>query len=249
MRKVLVAIAAFAVIAIPAASLAQEDAAPPAEEAAAAPAEESTASHAEEGAAEKGLHLKLGLGVGYGIPMGDAEKDEKLSDLYSAEIPIELEASYKFTHAISAGLYVGYGLGLVSSNELDGGCVTGPCPKASDVYDSIASWRFGVQGEYEFGKVGPALPFAALRVGYVTETITMKDGGGTEKVNGWEYLTLIGGADFEVAHGFAVGPFVSLALGQYTTAKAEGAESESIPSAERAMHEWLTIGVRGAFTL
>jgi hypothetical protein len=241
MRKVLVAIAAFAVIAIPAASLAQEDAAPPAEEAAAAPAEESTASHAEEGTAKHGLQLKLGLGVGYGLPMGDVVKHEKLSDLYSAEIPIELEASYRFTHAISAGVYVGYGLGLVSSKEVEG-------VKASDVYDSIASWRFGVQGEYEFGKVGPALPFAALRVGYVTESIGLK-GGETMKASGWEYLTLIGGADFEVAESFGVGPFASFSLGQYTTEEVPGFESESIPSEERAMHQWLTIGLRGAFTL
>jgi hypothetical protein len=217
MRNALVALAAFAILAAPA------------------------ASRAEEGAAEHGLQLKLGLGLGYGIPMGDVVKDEKLSDLYGGEIPVELEASYRFTHAISAGVYVGYGLGLVSSKEVNG-------EKASDFIDSIASWRFGVQGEYEFAKVGPALPFAALRVGYVTESIGLK-GGETMKASGWEYLTLIGGADFEVAKSFGVGPFVSFSLGQYTTEKVPGGSSESIPSDERAMHEWLTIGVRGSFAL
>ncbi len=217
MRNALFALAALAVLATPA------------------------APRAEEGAAEHGLRVKLGLGLGYGLPLGDVAKDEKLSNLYSGEIPVELEASYRFTHAISAGVYAGYGLGLVSSKEVNG-------EKASDAIDSIGTFRFGVQGEYEFAKVGPALPFAALRAGYVTESIGFKDGG-TAKASGWEYLTVIGGADFEVARSFAVGPFVSFSLGQYTTEKAPGGASESIPSGERAMHEWLTVGVRGAFEL
>ncbi len=258
MRKALVAVAALAFLAAPAASRAQEEAAAPAEgnaaapaqeeaaapaqESAAAPAEESAASHEEKGEAKHGLQLKLGLGAGYGLPMGYVKGNEKLSEIYSGEIPIELEVSYKFTHAISAGVYAGYGLGLVSK-EVDAMGMS-----ASDHLDSIASWRFGVQGEYELGKLGPAVPFAALRVGYVMENIAHK-GGGTEKASGFEYLTAIVGADFEITESFGVGPFVSYALGQYAAEAAPGASSESIPSAERAMHEWLTIGLRGAFTL
>jgi hypothetical protein len=194
------------------------------------------ASRANEG--EGAERFKLGVGVGYSLPFGDARKVEgesvALSDVYSGEAPVELEFTYKLTHAISAGVYAGYGYGMVAS-------------KSSDALSSITSWRLGVQGEYEFAKVGPAIPFAAVRIGYVTETLEGKDGVGSGSASGWEYLTLIGGADFEVAKGFAVGPFVSLALGQYTTEKSPGGESESIPSGDRTMHEWLTIGVRGSF--
>ncbi len=200
------------------------------------------AAFAEEAPeAKHGIPLKLGIATGYGNPMGDATKDNKLSDVYSGEVPLELELSYEFTHAISAGLYFGYGYGLLSSNDVNGF-------KASDEFDSISALRFGVQGEYEFGKVGPALPFAALRVGYVSESAKVA-AGGTEKTSGWEYFTLVGGADFEAGKGFAVGPFVSFSLGQYTSETPAGGSSESIPSSDRALHEWLTIGVRGSYSL
>lgn len=201
------------------------------------------ATFAEEAPqAKSAIPLKLAIGTGYGIPMGDALKDHKLSDTYAGEIPVELELSYKVNHAISAGLYFGYGYGLVSSNELM------PGMKASDHFDSLSALRFGVQGEYEFGKVGPALPFAGLRVGYVSESAKLA-AGGTSKTTGWEYFTLVGGAEFEAGEGFAVGPFVSFSLGQYTNEKPAGEASASIPSSERAMHEWLTIGVRGSYSL
>src|SRR5512133_934226 len=179
----------------------------------------------EAPAADHGLKLEVGLGTGYGIPMGDAKKDEKLADVYAGEVPVVLEVSYRFTHAISAGVSAGYGLGFVSSFEVNG-------RKAGEELESISALRFGVQGEYEFAKVGPVVPFAAVRVGYVSESLKLKDGGGTSKASGWEYLTLVGGADFEVAHGFAVGPFVSFSLGQYTNEQAAGGSSESIPSGE-----------------
>jgi hypothetical protein len=217
MRKAVIALAALAALAAP------------------------QASRANEGG-EGGERFKLGVGLGYSVPLGDARKvtdatgstTEALSDVYSGEAPVELELTYKLTHAISAGVYGGYGYGLVAS-------------KSSDAFSSISSWRFGVQGEYEFGKVGPAIPFAALRVGYVTETLNGKNGLENASASGWEYFTLIGGADFEVAKGLAVGPFVSFAVGQYTTVKEPGGSSESIPSGDRTLHEWLTIGVRGSF--
>jgi hypothetical protein len=217
MRKAVIALAALAALAAPQASRAHEGG---------------------EGG-EGGERFKLGVGVGYSIPFGDVRKaadgsSVALSDVYSGEAPVELEFTYKLTHAISAGVYGGYGYGMVGS-------------KANDELSSITTWRFGVQGEYEFAKVGPAIPFAALRVGYVTESTQAKNGAGTGSASGWEYFTLIGGADFDVAKGFAVGPFVSFAVGQYTDEKAPGGSSESIPSGDRTLHQWLTLGVRGSF--
>lgn len=219
MCKTFVVITVAFVLAVPATSRAEE------------PAEPEAAMH--------GLRLKLGAGVGYGIPLGYIAKEEKLSNLYLGEIPIELEASYRLTHAISAGVYAGYGFGLVSSSEIDG-------VKTSDEVDSIGSWRLGAELEYEFPEVGPAHFFTALRTGYVMEKIKLSDGG-TDRASGWEYVTLMGGSDFEVTERFAFGPFVGFSLGQYTMENLDGASKERIPSGERALHEWLNIGVRGVF--
>jgi len=49
------------------------------------------ASRASEGEEEGGQQFKLGLGIGYSMPFGDALKGESMTNLYSGEIPIELE--------------------------------------------------------------------------------------------------------------------------------------------------------------
>jgi len=196
------------------------------------------ASRAGEGAPM----FKLGLGLGYSMPYGDARKGESMTNLYSGEIPIELEFTYQVTHALSLGVYGGYGHGIVTpSGRLAPGIA------ASGVVDSIATYRVGLQAEWEFGKYGPGTPFVGARTGYVTENVTGKNGYGNGSASGWEYLTLIAGSDFEVAKSFAVAPFVSAAIGTYTEVKPAGESSTSIPSAEQTIHGWLTIGVRGTF--
>src|SRR5262245_15293263 len=38
--------------------------------------------------------IKLGLRLGYGLPLGDAAKDAPLSDTFSGQIPIWIDAGY-----------------------------------------------------------------------------------------------------------------------------------------------------------
>ena len=219
MRKSLVALAATAALLAPMAS---------------------RASEGEEG----GQMLKLGLGIGYSMPFGDALKGESMTNLYSGEIPIELELSYKLTHAFSLGVYGGYGYGIVTpSGRLEADVA------ASGVIQSIATWRVGVQGEYELGKMGAGTPFLGARVGYVTESVTGKNGWGNSSASGWEWLTLVFGVDFQAARGVAIAPYVSGAIGQYTDLKPAGGSSASIPGGDQTLHGWLTIGVRGTYGL
>lgn len=196
-------------------------------------------ARASEGAEQR---FKLGVGLGFGMPYGDALKGQSLASIYMGEIPIDVDFSYRITPSFSAGVYGGYAYGLVSRS----GRVTSST-YTSEVVDGIATWRFGVQAEYEFGKMGAAMPFLAARVGYVTETLKGKNGVGDSTASGWEYLTLIGGVDFQVAPRFTVGPFLSGALGEYTDEKLAGGSSQSIPDGDRTLHGWITIGVRGTW--
>ncbi len=196
------------------------------------------ASRAEEGAPM----FKVGLSLGYSMPYGDAQKGESMSNVYSGEIPIELELTYKLTHSFGLGVYAGYGYGIITPS---GRVAEGVA--ASGVIGSAATYRFGVQGEWEFGKMGAAMPFIGARIGYVTENLTGKNDWPNSSASGWEWLTLVGGADFEVSKSFTAGPFASAAIGTYTTAKPPGGSSESIPDAEQTLHGWLTVGVRGTF--
>jgi hypothetical protein len=125
------------------------------------------------------------------------------------------------------------------------------CPSGADC--SASDLRFGVQGQYHLSPVETLDPWFGLGIGYESASMTAKAGGQEAKTSysGLEFLNLQAGLDYKLSPAFGVGPFLSFSLGQYSsydvTVPGMGKLSGSIP--EKAMHEWLTIGVRGAFTL
>jgi hypothetical protein len=56
----------------------------------------------------------IGLRVGYALPSGDLQKDLKLSDQISSQVPIQLDLMYRLTPQASAGVYVSYGFDQVA---------------------------------------------------------------------------------------------------------------------------------------
>jgi hypothetical protein len=79
---------------------------------------------------------------------------------------------------------------------------------------------------------------------------------GSTKVSysGWQ-AGVQGGADWAVAPGLVVGPFASLAFGQYGSYSGE-LSAPGVPTQttsgdvkDKGTHEWLTLGVRGSYGL
>jgi len=176
----------------------------------------------------------LGARLGYGIPMGDVAKDAKLSDWAKGQIPIQLDAMYKLTPDISVGAYFSYAFGLLNSDISD-------FCDATNTDCSFSVWRAGIQGAYSFARVSPTfVPWLGVGIGW--ENATADFGGGSFDTNGFEFLNLQGGADYSVSKQLAVGPYVQFSLGQFS--KSDG---EDIP--DKAMHEWLSFGIRGKFDL
>ncbi len=95
-------------------------------------------------------------------------------------------------------------------------------------------------------------PWFGLGVGYEILGITTSAGGQETSANGsgFEFANLQGGLDYK-AGPVMVGPFVSFSLGQYSSvtrqASGQGEQSGSID--KKAIHEWLTLGVKGTFGL
>jgi outer membrane protein W len=220
-------------------------AAPAAEPAPAAPAAEAAPTAGVAASSAEPGKFFLGLRLGYGLPMGDAVKDGKMSDGVSGQIPIWLDVGYMVTKNIMVGLYGQYGIVSMADNT----CVSGADCSASDM-------RFGVQGQYHIMPTEKINPWVGLGVGYEILSWTVKAGGaeGNVKYKGMEFVNIQGGADFKVTPGIGIGPFLSFSMGQYGSASMKttgtGADvdtSEDIT--DKAMHEWLTFGVRGAFNL
>jgi len=188
-----------------------------------------TASHAQ---------FSLGLRLGYAPAMGDAAKDAPLSDIVKSQIPIQLDAMYKVTPDISAGLYFSYGISQLNSDVKDACDAVGVSCSASNI-------RVGIQGAYAFNQVkAPLVPWAGVGVGYELNTIKGEMGGvsDTATTSGIEFLNLQVGGDYKVNEKFAVGPYLLVTVAQYSKV-----ESESIT--DKGMHEWLSFGVRGKFDL
>jgi outer membrane protein W len=189
----------------------------------------------------------VGLRLGYGLPIGSIAKDLKMSDEVSGQIPIWLDLGYMVTPNIMVGLYGQYGFGSV------GGDIKTLCDAAGDsVSCKMSDIRFGVQGQYHVFPRENLDPWFGLGVGYELMKISLSGGGeeGSATVKGFEFVNLQAGFDYKVAPILGIGPFISFSLGQYGSASADGAGvSVSGDITNKAMHEWLTIGVRGAFTL
>lgn len=205
--------------------------------------------------------IQLSLRTGYMIPMGAiqgsktttvagvsfSQPESKLGDNVSGGIPLWLDAGYFVTPNILVGLYAQYA--FISVKDYDAAKGTG-CPTGADC--SASDLRIGLQGQYHLSPMESLDPWFGLGVGYEAASVTAKAGGQefSSSYTGLEFLNLQGGADFKVADGFGVGPFVSFSLGQYSSAKVEsGGATISQDIDPKAMHEWLTLGVKGSLGL
>jgi outer membrane protein W len=183
---------------------------------------------------DAGGKIKVGLRLGYMLPMGDAAKDVKLGDSVSGGIPIWLDLGYMVTPNIMVGLYASYAFLMLDSKIKDA------CDAAS-VDCSASQLRFGLQGQYHLSPGQGLDPWFGLGIGM--EMVDQKAGDVKSGLSGLEFANLMAGADFKATDSLTVGPFLSFSIGQYS--KVTGDTSGDIT--DKAMHEWLTIGIKGTF--
>lgn len=199
--------------------------------------------------------LQLGARLGYAIPMGDAFKDpsdgskEKLSDEVKGAIPIQLDAAYKLSPHLAVGAYFAYGFGLVNESKALGG---GVCDQ-SGVDCSAKTMRIGVQATWTMTYLSKTfVPWASAGAGWEWATLDIEASGltGSYTLSGPEFLNLQLGADYKVAEKASVGPYLGLALAQYSKAEVDipgfGSGEMDI---DKTLHQWLGFGVRGTFDL
>jgi hypothetical protein len=183
--------------------------------------------------------------------LGSVAGDSDLSDGISGQIPIWLDVGYRPIDALMIGLYLQYGIGILGS-ELDAVCDV-------DAIDCSASdIRLGLQVHYHISPHEQLDPWIGIGIGYEWLSIGV-EGMGVEvgaDVDGFEFLNLQAGLDIEVAEHFKIGPVLSFSLGQFSNASADCSgtvmctllDSTGSEINDKALHEWLMIGVRGAYT-
>jgi len=219
------------------------------------PTEESAPANDEESSASAGGKFVLGMRLGYAVPMGaTAENDngssEKLSDGVSGHVPVWLDVGYLVSSNVMFGFYGMYAFGGVA------GPLKAECDQASSVGISCSAndIRFGIQFQYHPASGGKVDPWLGVGAGYEWLNISISGAGqdGATTAKGFEFFNLQAGLDYKALPNVGVGPFVSFSLGQYGSTSNSGSVARissggDIPNP--ALHEWLTFGVRGAFTL
>jgi hypothetical protein len=186
------------------------------------------------GPAASSAQVTLGLRFGAAFATGDAEKNAKLADAVTWQLPIQADALWPLTPDLSLGVYGSYGFGFLGD----------PTSVACDRVNascSASSWRLGVQAEYGLDRMhATVVPWVAVGTGWEWLKVKSAPGGGVTQAtsDGWELVNLQLGGDYKVSKQLAVGPYVQYAFGRYTRI-----EGVAIP--DTAFHGWLGFGIRG----
>ncbi len=180
--------------------------------------------------AEPVLALRLGIAPGLGSAAGNLP----MSDAVALQFPVQGDALWR-VGPIDAGLYGSWGLAEA------GGCATGETCSAR-------VWRAGAQATWTFAAGGSA-PWAGLAAGWEWASVDRSAGGTITSTFSGPELALQGGVEWRVARWLALGPYLLAGGGVYGRyAVSTPAGSASADLTDRALHVWLGLGVRGAFT-
>ncbi len=197
---------------------------------------------ADEEEAPKPNGVDIGLRAGYGIPLGTLAGNTDFSALMTGLVPFTLEVGGRFNSDYTAGIFFQYGVGLVKNGETSG-CGTGAGPNSASC--SAADYRFGLELLYRltdpesFSRI--FTPWFGFGLGYEVLTINFSSVAyaGSPSLRGLEFGSIQAGGDLHVTPSFALGPYASCSFGEFSSGQ----------GATAAIHSWLQLGVRAAWSL
>jgi outer membrane protein W len=224
-------------------------------------------SEARADAEAKGI--EIGLRTGYMVPLGDINAagnqgyggiiinlpEIKLSDEVTGGVPFWIDAGYRVTPNIFVGGFLEYAILFPASQATAAGpggvAVTVGCPSGASC--SAHTFIYGLQGHYHFLPDGPFDPWVGVGIGYESLSGNSSlNGRSTDLgVTGWQFLNLQVGGDYKAMPNLGLGPFLAFSVGKFgsqSTTPAGGATT-TVELQNTALHEWLTIGVRGVYDI
>jgi hypothetical protein len=178
---------------------------------------------------------QLALRTGYSAPLGAIGNGTSLANNFGGQVPFVLEVGVK----IQSHIFIGGSFGFAV-----GGCNNGPSCTA-------ISAHLGPEIIVDMLPSAKVDPWIGYGIGF--EYAQASNPGSSYR--GWELGHFMAGVDFRFSRAFAMGPFVDLALAEYTHASSSvfelgtgGYETQEMALNDKAFHEWLTIGVRFVFS-
>jgi opacity protein-like surface antigen len=180
--------------------------------------------------------------VGYGTGSGriSAEGDGPLGDLVDSKVPVGVEAAYRFSPLLHAGVFVeGAPLSVSGSS-----CVGGdPC--------GGTDFELGLDVQVHFAPyrrfdpwVGIGLGYEWMRVDATNFTDNIPD---TWRYQGWTFPRISAGLDIPVSPVFSLGPYIAYDAGQF--GQVDQSSRGRFDIRNQAYHGWFQLGIRGNLNL
>jgi len=195
----------------------------------------------------------MAIRTGYMVPMGDGVgaspgdppgSSNKMSDVFSGQVPLFIELGGKATPNLFVGGYLGFGFGG-AAGQLDTAC------KQAAASCTAVGVRFGAEIQYHIQPAEASNPWIGYGFGFESITLseTVRGLSGSSSFGGLEFAHLMGGVDFRLSPVFGIGPFLDFSAGKYTTYHVDvpGVATQDGDVPTTATHEWLAFGVRGTF--
>jgi len=201
----------------------------------------SSASAAEGALANNGFEIAFRTGVSF--PVGQAASNSKLSDSFGVQFPLWVDLGYRFGNVV-VGAYGAWSPGLLGS-EVD-------CGEASC---SVSAWRAGLEAQLHLiGRDRAVDPWISLGFGYQWDILHASfsspfgQASGSVAIHGWDLARVGFGVDFRLTPWLRLGPFVHGTVSQFVedSVTLEG-RTDSQPIEDKAIHSWITIGVKVTF--
>jgi hypothetical protein len=193
--------------------------------------------------------VEIGFRTGYALPMGSATdqgSDPDMDNLVSGNVPLWFDLGVRATPNVLVGAYFQYGIGF-PGDLIEDGC------DMDGVDCSIPVVRLGAQFHYHVQPFQPVDPWVGLGLGYEWLTWSVEAAGedGSFTLSGFEFVNLQAGVDFGLGdeRRFGIGPFVAFSVAEYSSVSCDGAIGLDCDDdiEDKALHHWLTLGLRGVF--
>ena len=182
----------------------------------------------------------VGLGVAWGKADGAERAGSGVLDVVPKALPFRVAAGYRFDPSWSADVNLTY-----APLALSGGCAEDNASASETFLGAALRWHRPSQRIVR--------PWLSLGLGY--ERFRYVGGCPDVELKGVDLDFQVGG-DIHVSLSWTLGPFASLRVGTYLHTYAQshdrsgagGPIDEAVSVGDLALHEWLSIGLRGTFT-
>ena len=189
--------------------------------------------------------IQIQAAAGIATPSGgkSGADGDGMGQSFGPQIPVQAGVGGKPIPHLYLGVFGSLAIGTVGAQ----GCVLSRC--------TTTAFRFGLEAQLHFLPKENINPWLGYGAGFELQAVPSRSPndvllysstGRNDYYSGWNFAILSGGIDFRVSNLFAVGPYLSASLGQFSSYDSSGKLTADISN--KAVHQWYTLGARFAIT-